>query len=272
MEIRKKSNPLISVLMGIYNCAETLEEAVDCIINQTYENWELIMCDDCSKDNTFEVAQKIAEKDSRIHVIRNEANRTLAPSLNHCLQYANGEYIARMDGDDVCAIDRFEKELCFLEAHPEFALVSCRMNLYDSEGIYRTIYYRENPTREHLLHNSQFCHAGCMMRTDVLRELGGYSEAGNRTRVEDYDLWVRLYAAGYKGYNLQEVLYSMRDDRNAIKRRTFSNRLNESRVKVQACRLFHFGIAKYTYALLPIVKAVIPSSLYRVAHRRLNQR
>lgn len=260
--------PLISVLMGTYNCAETLEEAVECIINQTYENWELIMCDDCSKDNTLEVAQRIAERDGRIHVIKNEINRTLAPSLNHCLQYANGKYIARMDGDDVCALDRFEKELNFLEAHPEFALVSCHMNLYDVDGVYRVIHYTETPTKESFLRTSQFCHAGCMMRTDVLRELGGYNEAENRCRVEDYDLWVRMYAAGYEGYNLQEILYSMRDDRNAVKRRTFSNRLNESRVKVQACRLFNLSASQYRYVILPIVKSLIPTVFYRVAHRK----
>ena len=64
-----ENKPLISVIMGIYNCAETLEEAVDCIINQTFTNWELIMCDDCSKDNTYEVALKLAEKDSQ-HLIK----------------------------------------------------------------------------------------------------------------------------------------------------------------------------------------------------------
>ena len=74
--------PLVSVLMGIYNCSDTLEEAVNCIINQTYTNWELIMCDDCSTDNTYEKALEIAKKDKRIKVIKNEKNITLAPALN----------------------------------------------------------------------------------------------------------------------------------------------------------------------------------------------
>lgn len=260
--------PLISILMGIYNCAETLEEAVDCIVNQTYENWELIMCDDCSGDDTLSVAQRIARKDSRIHVIQNEINRTLAPSLNHCLEYAKGEYIARMDGDDVCALDRFEKELTFLETHPEFALVSCQMNLYDVDGVYRVVKHMEEPAGIDLLYRSQFCHAGCMMRTDVLRQLGGYSEEKSCSRVEDYDLWVRMYAAGYKGFNLQEPLYSMRDDRNAVRRRTFANRLNESRVKVRACKLFNLGLTQYAYAGVPLVKAAIPTFIYRIAHRK----
>ena len=103
--------PQISVLMGIYNCADTLEEAVNSIINQTFNDWELIMCDDCSTDNTLEVAQKIAEKDSRIKVIKNEKNLTLAPTLNRCIEVASGKYVARMDGDDICDPTRFEKEI-----------------------------------------------------------------------------------------------------------------------------------------------------------------
>ena len=161
--------PLISVLMGIYNCADTLEEAVQCIINQTYTNWELIMCDDCSSDQTLEVAKQLAKKDKRIVVIRNKKNLTLAPTLNHCLKIAKGKYIARMDGDDLCAVDRFEKELNFLEEHPEYALVSCQMNLFDDKGIYRTINHVANPKKEDWVKKSQFCHAGCMLKASVLR-------------------------------------------------------------------------------------------------------
>lgn len=121
--------PLISVLMGIYNCADTLEEAVECIINQTYTNWELILCDDCSTDNTSEVAAILAERDKRIVLLKNKTNMTLAPTLNKCLDVAQGKYVARMDGDDICSKDRFENEMLFLENHPEYALVSCQMNL-----------------------------------------------------------------------------------------------------------------------------------------------
>lgn len=263
-----KERPLISVLMGIYNCSDTLEEAVECIIQQTYNNWELIMCDDCSTDNTFEIAKALEAKDHRIHVFRNKSNLTLAPTLNHCLRHAIGQYVARMDGDDVCSRERFEKELEFLEQHSEYALVSCQMNLFDSKGIYKVIKYMETPTKESLVRSSQFCHAGSMMRSDTLRLLGGYSEEKSCYRVEDYNLWVRLYAAGYMGYNLQEPLYSMRDDRNAVKRRTFSNRLNESRVKILACKEYDMRKVYYKYAMIPIIKAFIPTALYRIAHRK----
>ena len=261
-------HPLISVLMAIYNCEDTLEEAVGCIINQTYSNWELIMCDDCSTDGTLEIAKRIADKDQRIKVIQNDENRTLAPTLNHCLAIAKGEYIARMDGDDICALDRFEKELAFLLEHKEYALVSCNMELFDKKGIYRTIYYLQKPLKEDFVKASQFCHAGCMMRTDVMRKLGGYSEDINRQRVEDYDLWVRMYTHGFAGYNLSESLYAMRDDRNALHRRTLRNRINEVRVKAEVCRRFNLSVKHYIWVVIPILKWLTPSIIYKVVHKR----
>ena len=257
----------ISVLMGIYNCAKTLPEAVDCILNQTYTNWELIMIDDGSKDDTYEVACALAESDSRIKVFKNEKNITLAPTLNRCATHATGEYLARMDGDDVCDSTRFEKEIDFLETHPEYALVSCQMALYDENGIYGVVNHIENPTKKGLLKRSQFCHAGCMMRKSVFDNLGGYSESSNYVRVEDYDLWTRMYKAGYKGYNLQEVLYSMRDDRNANRRRTLKNRINEVRVKRNVCKWFKLPLYCYLYTLIPLIKAITPGFVYKLKHR-----
>lgn len=253
--------------MGIYNCENTLEEAVQCIRNQTYSNWELIMCDDCSTDNTLKIAQRLTNIDERIKVIKNDKNLTLAPTLNKCLKLAKGKYIARMDGDDICSNDRFEKELNFLENNSEYALVSCNMDLFDKDGIYKTIFYLSKPSKQDFIKTSQFCHAGCMLRTEVMKRLGGYSEALNKQRVEDYDLWVRLYANNFKGYNLQESLYAMRDDRNALHRRTLKNRINESRVKLEICKNFNLSFKYYIWIIAPILKWIIPSFFYKVIHK-----
>ena len=110
--------------MGIYNCAGTLPQAVAAIQNQTYSNWELILCDDGSTDNTYGVAQHLAETDSRIILLRNAHNLGLNQTLNNCLAAATGSYIARMDGDDDCLPDRFEKQVALLETHPEFQITS----------------------------------------------------------------------------------------------------------------------------------------------------
>lgn len=262
------NNKLISVVMGIYNCADTLEEAVDCIINQTYTNWELIMCDDGSSDNTYELAQELAKKDNRIIVIKNEKNMTLAPTLNHCIEYAKGEYIARMDGDDTCHKERFAKELDFLENNKDFAFVSCFMNLYDDKGVYRVIKHKPVPTAHDMVKRSQFCHAGCMIRTDAIKAVGCYSTDKAYYRIEDYDLWTRLLAEGYQGYNLQEPLYSMRDDRNAQKRRNLQNRVNESRVKAKICKEFDLPLCERRYIAVPIIKWMMPNFVYKIAHKQ----
>lgn len=259
--------PLISVAMGIYNCADTLENAVRCIQEQTYPNWELILCDDASTDSTFEIAYTLSSQDSRIHLLRNDRNLTLAPTLNRCIRQAKGEYIARMDGDDICEATRFEKEIEILQKEPSIAVVSCQMNLFDKAGVFRTVEYPQNPTSHDLCKKTQFCHAGCMIRTSVLKALGGYSENKYCARVEDYDLWVRLYAAGYHGYNIQEPLYSMRDDRDAVRRRSFRARCNESRVIVRACKAANTFPFEYLRGLKPIVKGFVPTPIYRIIHR-----
>ncbi len=261
-------NKKVSIIMGIYNCANTLGQAIDAILAQTYTNWELIMCNDGSKDNTAVVAEEYVNKyPNKIKLIHNDKNRGLNYTLNHCLQEVSGEYVARMDGDDVCSKERLEKEINYLETHPEIALVSCNMELYDEEGVFGVVKYKEEPVLKDFLKTSQFCHAGCMIRTKVIKELGGYSESDKFLRVEDYELWVRLYLAGYKGYNLQEVLYSMRDDRNAVGRRTLKNRKNESRVIMKVCKEGKFPFYLRFYALKPIIKWFVPSFFLKRLHK-----
>lgn len=121
----------ISVIMGIYNCANTLGEALDCIINQTYTNWEVIMCDDYSSDDTVQIAEKYVQKyPGKFLLLKNKENHGLNYTLNKCLKVANGDYIARMDGDDLCAVDRFEKEVKVLDEHEDISIVSTDMNFF----------------------------------------------------------------------------------------------------------------------------------------------
>ena len=258
--------------MGIYNCAVTLDAAINAILSQTYTNWELILCDDGSKDNTVEIAESYVKNyPDKIKLLKNEKNMGLNYTLNRCLEVAQGDYIARMDGDDVCNKLRFEKEIEYLENNPDVALVSCNMELFDENGVFGVVKYKEKPQLKDFLKTSQFCHAGCMVRSPVFKQLGGYTVSDKFLRVEDYELWVRLYLAGYKGYNLQEVLYSMRDDRNAKKRRTFKNRINESRVIKKACKEGRFPFYMRIYAWIPIIKWFVPSFVYKMLHKNKNK-
>ena len=241
--------PEISIIMGIYNCESTLNEAVASIKNQTVQNWELIMCDDGSSDRTYEIAENLQRADKRIVLLKNEHNLGLNITLNNCLKKARGAYIARMDGDDRCRFDRFEKELNILRLHPDISIVSSDMEFFDNTGIWGKISHPAEPKTKDFVRESPFCHAACMVRREAYNIVGGYTVANRLMRVEDYHLWIKMYAAGFRGKNIHEPLYQMRDDRNAYRRRSFRNRINESYVKCIAIRTFKLPFYNYIYAL-----------------------
>ncbi|MCD8012201.1 MAG: glycosyltransferase [Lachnospiraceae bacterium] len=259
---------LISVIMGIYNCADTLSEAIDSILAQTYDKWELILCDDGSMDDTFDVAEKYASLyPFKIILLKNEANCGLNFTLNKCLKYAKGEYIARMDGDDISTQDRFSKEISVLQENPEYAIVSTPMIYFDEHGDWGRNYLKEIPQRRDLIHGSPHNHAPCVIRHEAFCTVNGYTEDERLLRVEDYDLWVKLYAAGYRGYNLSEPLYKMRDDYNAYKRRNFQNRINEAYSRTLCVRRLELPIWYYLYALRPILVGLLPQKMYDILHK-----
>ena len=198
--------PKVSVIMGIYNCAPYLQEALDSLYAQTFRDFEIILCDDGSTDSTYNIAFENSKEHPNIVLLRNEKNMGLNVTLNRCLAVAKGEYIARMDGDDICSSDRFEKQLNFLEEHPDLAFVSCPMYMFDENGIWGQTHSIPFPTKDDVLaHSPCFTHAAVIMRADVYREVGGYTVSDYLLRVEDCHLWFKLYAAGYKGGNLQDA-------------------------------------------------------------------
>lgn len=258
----------ISVLMGIYNCADTLEQAVESIRNQTYTNWELILCEDGSSDHTYEVAQALAAKDSRIVLLRNEKNLGLNATLNRCLAAATGDYIARMDGDDDCMPERFETQVAFFEAHPEFQIVSSAMTLFDENGEWGRAVCSEYPQPEDTVGGTAFCHAAVMLKKACMDEVGGYTEDPRMLRVEDVNLWIKLYAAGYRGYNIQQPLYRMRNDQNALNRRKYIYRINSTYVRLQGCRMLKLGPKSYCRAFVPMIHGLVPAKLRQLIRKR----
>ena len=264
-EINQK--PLVSVIMGIYNCESTLSEAIESILNQTFTEWELILCDDGSTDNTYQVASKYLNLyPDKIVLIQNDHNRGLNFTLNHCLSVAKGEYIARMDGDDICSPERFEVEVNELIKNPEIAIVSTDMGYFDEFGLWGACERPDYPTPKDFMTGTPFCHAPCMVRKEAYDSVHGYTEGKRFLRVEDYHLWLKMYVAGYKGKNIHQKLYYMRDDRNAYNRRKFVYRLNESYVKILAIRNFGFPFYYYIYAIKPIIVGLLPRKLYDYLH------
>lgn len=256
----------ISVIMGIYNCASTLVEALDSIYAQTYQDFKIIMCDDGSTDDTYAVAKKYAERHDNILLLRNGKNRKLAATLNRCLEHVDTQYVARMDGDDRSLPERFEKEINFLDKHSEYAFVSCPMRYFDEDGIWMIGHQKERPLVKDFYKNNLFCHAPMMMRTSVLNEICGYTDEPWTVRCEDYYLWYKVYKAGYFGYNIQEPLYEMRDDRNAFKRRTVRDRWNLYKLSVKIKKSLGLKFP-YISGIHNLIKILLPSPIMKLLRK-----
>ncbi len=251
----------ISVLMGIYNCSATLEQAIESIKNQTYSNWELILCDDGSSDNTYSIAESIANQDSRIILLKNTQNMGLNHTLNRCLSVATGEYIARMDGDDECLPQRFDRQLKALEDYTDCDIISSGMIFFDENGEWGKCIQPEFPTKSQVVTGSPICHAPVLIRKSAIDSVHGYTEDKRMIRVEDVNLWIKLYAAGFRCYNIQEPLYRMRNDQNALNRRKYKYRINSTYVRLKGCKMMHLGITCYIGSFYPMIIGLVPAKV-----------
>ena len=260
---------LISVLMGIYNCESTLKEAVESIQSQTYDKFEIILCDDGSTDGTYRLAKELADQDHRIKLLRNKKNEGLNKTLNRCLRSSVGEYIARMDGDDLSEPERFQKQIHFLEIHPEYAFVSTPMILFDENGDWGKTRISESPSLEQVVAGAAFCHGPVMIRRGCMESVHGYTEDRKMLRVEDINLWIKLYSAGYQGFNLQEPLYRMRNDKNALHRRKYRYRINSTYVRLLGCYKLQLGLITYFKAFKPMIFGLVPKKIRKqIRHRQ----
>jgi len=201
----------ISVLMPTYNDARYLPQALESILAQSYPDFELIVIDDHSTDETPTILAGYARQDSRLRLLRNSTNMGVASALNIGLDAAQGTYIARMDSDDISCPERFERQVEFLDAHPEVGVVGTQLHFIDEDDHFSPQPAWKPPTSHarilwQLLCGAPFCHPSMMMRTDCLRAVGGYDPAYLN---EDMQLWVK-FAFMTELWNLDEVLIHYR--------------------------------------------------------------
>ena len=261
---------LVSIIMGVYNAENTLKEAIDSIINQTYQNWELIICDDGSTDNSLSVAKDYS--DSRIVVIKNDYNMGLGYSLNRCLEKANGTFIARMDADDISMPQRIDKEIFFLKNNPEYGVVSSAQTVLGTLGHDYLGYVINEPKPEDFIKRNPVPHAPCMMRRECIEAIGGYSESKKTLRVEDIDLWIRLLLIGCRFYVLDEPLYSIRFDYNAVKRQKLKYRWNGALIRFKGCKQLKLPAKYYLLSFRTVLIGLIPAPIrYRLHVKQLER-
>lgn len=188
--------PFVSILMGVYNGEKFLRETLKSICGQTYTNWECIIVDDCSSDRTPEILAEFAARDPRFIILRNEENSRIPRSINRVLERAKGEYIVRTDADDISRRDRLEKQVAFMEAHPELSMSCSRWYNLKGDQAYPVFPLRrgESDQVEALfLFYNPIGQSASIIRTEAMRR---FRYDPHFTYAEDLDLCVRILEAG----------------------------------------------------------------------------
>jgi glycosyltransferase involved in cell wall biosynthesis len=188
--------PAISVAMSVYNGERFLAEAIESVLGQTFSDLEFLIVDDGSTDGSRAIIEAYAAKDPRIRPIVRE-NRGLIASLNQMLDEARAPLVARMDADDVCLPERLEKQVAFLDDHPDYGVLGCwTVDIDEHGGDWTGGDWTPHPLthEEFVEHIDQraplLCHPAVVFRRDLVRAVGGYHAAYKH--CEDLDLWLRL--------------------------------------------------------------------------------
>ncbi|MGR6086939.1 MAG: glycosyltransferase family 2 protein [Arcticibacter sp.] len=214
--------PRIGVLMPVYNVAPYIKESIQSILDQSFSDFELLIIDDCSTDETFNIIQSF--QDTRIKLIRNDVNKGLVYGLNLGLQLLQNDYIARMDGDDLCLPSRFEYQVRFMDENPDVVL--CGSQAYWEEigqdGVIGKSHKWDYPTsdeaiRVSLLWSASFVHPSVIMRGDVIRRNHMTYDDSYTIACEDWHMWIRLSRLG-KIANLNERLLRYRIRKGSLHR------------------------------------------------------
>jgi len=211
--------PKVSVVMGVYNGGRFLREAVESILGQTFEDFEFLIINDASTDDSAEIMEHFS--DPRIRIYENSRNEGLTRCLIKGCNEARGKYIARMDADDISYPMRFEKQVAFLEGHQEYAVIGTQCHFLDDIGKVRAIsayFCTDEELKQDVWRRAPFAHGATMFVREHIMEFGGYRELFRY--AQDYDLWLRVMER-CKVANLPDVLYGLRYHRKSITLQNF---------------------------------------------------
>jgi glycosyltransferase involved in cell wall biosynthesis len=259
-QTRKRSeNPLVSVLLPVYNGEKFVARTIASILNQSFEDFEFIVINDGSTDHTKAILERLHAP--RLRIIH-KSNEGLGKTLNLGLQLARGKYIARIDADDLAEPKRLEKQVAFLEAHSEIAVVGSATKVIYPDG---TVQIRLRPLephniRQHIIKLCPLAHPSVFMRKDAALRVGGYDTVQDgslgRSAGEDYHLWVRMLANGFELANLPEPLIILNKGRTSITgSRTLGFRLLQ-RVKMRLWAKQTLGLGWRAYPEILVVIAL----------------
>lgn len=218
--------PLVSVIVACYNAEQYIDQCMTALVEQSYPNIEIIVCDDASKDGSLEKLNLWAQKDSRIRVLHNDTNLFAAATRNRCFKEAKGDYFCIQDVDDISMPNRIERLVAEIQSD-KVDFVSSAMRCFEGTPDNMTEVLtckKEYPTKRDFLKGISFCHPATLFTRECIEKVDGYRVSPDTRRCQDYDMFMRLYAAGYTGKNIREPLYLYRREEETFKRgQTYSS-------------------------------------------------
>lgn len=233
----------VSVVMPVYNGALYLQEAIDSILNQTYKDFELVIIDDGSTDDSQEIIRNTAERDRRIVFLKNEKNSGICITLNKGLGIAKGEYIVRMDCDDIALSQRIEKQVAFMEAHPEVAVAGCLVDVFNTNNPSE---HHVNPSdsdyyecKADLFFSPCVAHPAVIIRKSILDRYKFLYDDYYRG-MEDFHLWWRISRVS-NITNVQEVLLRYRIHSKQVTKNLLNEKFIYRQREFIECRVRQLG-------------------------------
>lgn len=254
--------PKVSLIMSVYNGRKHVRKAIESVLDQTCADFEFIIIDDASTDGTSAVLDAFVAKDQRVKVIKNPVNIGLTKSLNKALEIAGGQYIARMDADDICLPERLEKQLAYMENHRDVGALGTNIKIIDDhDNIIKIPNLPKNNFETYLRRKNVFIHGSLMFRKQVLLDANGYDPKMKLT--QDYELLLRL-SEKTRLFCLPDCLYLLRRHKTSL---SYVKCLTQIYYTTMAKKIFYnwsgfmgwvFFIKSYVYNYVINYKCCIP--------------
>ena len=256
--------PRVSILMAVYNCERYIDEAVESATSQLFIDWEFIIVDDCSTDKTYTCLQRWASSDQRIRLFRMETNKKQTLCLNYGLSHCRGQYVARLDADDIMLPERLEQQVKFLDDNPNVGLLGTAVNAIDENGAFicvQRVPCEDADLRAVLPRLNPFFHPSVMIRKSVLEQVGSYDPVYKY--AQDYDVWIRISEKS-RIANLPGVFTKYRVIQSSISRSSIRFQASEHlTIQLRSIIRGLFSLTDLVYLWKPIAYMIAPAFLLR---------
>lgn len=242
--------PLLSVVMAVYNGGKYLAEGIESILNQTFVDFEFLIINDGSVDETEYIIKKYAQQDKRIIYLKNEVNLGQSKSWNCAIKKARGKFIARVDADDISFPQRFKKQYEYMLLHPDIGVLGTNYYVFFEDQKSKT---KRKITNHITDGQAPVHHPTCLIRKELFENFGYYNSKYDN--AEDGELWYRFYAAGIKFANLDDYLLSYRIHKNNVSIRKIKKQVY-LQLKINLIAVFRYKIKFSVKGYLRILEQI----------------